>query len=338
QRMLEHRFTSQSPHFHNSGSAESRPHATAPGTTYRPIRPQQNARTSAPATAMATSFSERLPSPVECLGVPQGVPVEGPVRETPITPTTVSSRPPIPPKTFTLLANDKQFHRVTAPPPIPRRNFQNTFPSASSPSSYSERFKPASPHRDKSTPPPALPPRRASLRPPGRPLPPSPPPPHPAPVVMTSFSIASTSTKRVSSTPDLLDGAGSVGGGVSGGGSTSSGSMFASSTSVRTVEVADCGGCGGGGDSGGEAGVERLTPLAFRPPGVFLRSNDSSECLCVVFAAFCGVSCLESIRDLTVLFSMRWNLVVGALIEAVVPWSPFHIWILQLNILKHQVD
>ncbi|VDK23876.1 unnamed protein product [Taenia asiatica] len=289
--MLEHRFTSQSPHFHNSGSAESRPRATAPGTTYRPIRPQQNARTSAPATAMATSFSERLPSPVECLGVPQGVPVEGPVRETPITPTTVSPRPPIPPKTFTLLANDKQFHRVTAPPPIPRRNFQNTFPSASSPSSYSERFKPTSPHRDKSTSPPALPPRRASLRPPDRPLPPSPPPPHPAPVMMTSFSsIASTSTKRVSSTPDFLDGAGSLGGGVSGGGSTSSGSMFVSSTSVRTVESADCGSCGGG-----EAGVEKLTLLAFRPPGVFSRSNASSECLCVVFAAFCGVSCLESI-------------------------------------------
>ncbi|KAL5112288.1 hypothetical protein TcWFU_006301 [Taenia crassiceps] len=273
QRMLEHRFTSQSPHFHNSGSAESRPNATSPVTTYRPIRPQQNARTSAPATAMATSFRERLPSPVECLSFPQGVPVEGPVRETPITPTAVSPRPPIPPKTFTLLANDKQLHCVTAPPPIPRRNFQNTFPSTSS--SYSGRLNFNSPHRDTITPPPALPPRRASLRPTSRPRPS--PPPHPAPVVMTSFSsIATTSTKRVSSTPDLLDGAGNGGGVVGGGESTSSGSMFASSASMRTVKSADGGGCGDGGDSGEEASVERLTLLAFRPPDVFPRSNDSS--------------------------------------------------------------
>lgn len=110
---------------------------------------------------------------------------------------------------------------------------------------------------------------------------------------MTSFSsTVSTSTKRISSTPDFLDGAGSGGGG----GSASSGSMFASSGSVRTVESADGGFCGGGGDSCGEAGVERLTLLAFQPSGVFPRPNNISECLCVVVTALCGVSCLVSIK------------------------------------------
>ncbi|KAH9286508.1 DENN domain-containing protein 1A [Echinococcus granulosus] len=249
----------------NFGSAESRPRATLPVTNSRPIRPQQNARMSTPATTMATRFSERLPSPVECLCVPQGVPLAGPVREAPITPTSISQRPPIPPKNFVLLASNKQFHCSTASPPIPRRNFQNTFPSAPfSSTSYSERFKSTSFDQDTNTPPPALPPRRPSLQPTHRPRPPL--PQLPPSVVMTSFSsVASTSATRVNSTPDLLDGAGSSGGG----GSTSSESVLASSASLRTVDSVD------GRGSGGEAGAERLTPLGFRPPCAFPRSNSS---------------------------------------------------------------
>ncbi|VDM16540.1 unnamed protein product [Hydatigera taeniaeformis] len=305
-RMLGHRFTSKSPHFHNSGSAESRQRVTAPVTAYRPIRPQQNARTFTPKTAMATSFSERLPSPVECLNVSQSIPVEGPVRETPITPTTVSPRPPIPPKNFTLLANDKQCHRTTAPPPVPRRNFQNAVPSApfsDFSSSYSGSFKPPSHHRGTNASPPALPPRRASLQPINRSLSPSSAA-HPAPVVMTSFtSVTSTSTKCASSTPDLLDEVGSGAGGI--GGSISSESILASSASVRTVESANGRDCGGGGNIDGEAGDKQLAILAFRSPGFISRSNDSCEWLFLLSLLSFVVSFLESIKPR--------NFVIGAL-------------------------
>ncbi|VDL59628.1 unnamed protein product [Hymenolepis diminuta] len=245
------------------------------------------------ATNGGEEHQESLPSPEEYLGVPPGItlgsigiPTTQPseVSELVITPTTVSPpRPPIPPKNFShvpsgiLTSPEKQQHRSTAPPPIPRRSFRNDVPftnfSSSNNSSSSSSATSFGVRRERSSnsPPPALPPRRTSLISPQsatlatttaitnrpKPLPPLPTNSVLSHTKVTSFS----SANRVNSTPELLD---EIEEKESG--SSNCGSMFTSST---------------GSVENREGDIKGLNMIGFKPLPVFSRSDESNIWLIV---------------------------------------------------------
>ncbi|KAM7540082.1 hypothetical protein Aperf_G00000024548 [Anoplocephala perfoliata] len=244
------------------------------------------------------ALGENLPSPIEQLSVLEGIsfgsigkngipPPRHPVSEDLITPTTVNHpRPPIPPKNFStipagVLSSPHEQRQNTAPPPIPRRSFNNPIPftNFSSPSNASisstdtSCFSSCERHKweaESNTPPPALPPRRIPTLPvpltlapqhrrSQRPLPSFP---LPSPqVAVTSFR----STKKVNSTPELLNDVQNKDNEEEDeGGSSNSGSMFPSTESVKS-----------GIDRNG--GIGKLKLPGFRTLPVFSRSDESSK-------------------------------------------------------------